>query len=89
MEDLIRGPGVNEYNHPVTRSLLEPVLHPQGKAYILMNYPLENDPLLSFLLEDYSLKKDLGDRFAPLSTLPKRFNLEYPRYLYEYKPLEQ
>jgi hypothetical protein len=86
MEDLIRGTGVDENNHPVTRDLLNDVLHPNGNAYILMNYPLENDPLLSFLLNEYKLKEDLGDRFAPLSTLPKRFNLEYPRYLYEYSP---
>lgn len=86
MEDLIRGPGVDEYNHPTTRKLLEAVLHPAGPAYILMNYPLENDALLSFLLEDYRLKEDLGERFAPLSTLPRRFDLQYPRYLYEYVP---
>jgi hypothetical protein len=86
MEDLIRGTGVDENNHPVTRNLLNAVLHPNENAYILMNYPLENDSLLSFLLSEYKLKEDLGDRFAPLSTLPKRFNLEYPRYLYEYSP---
>lgn len=84
MEDLIRGPGVDTYNHPVTRSLLESVIDPEGSAYILTNYPLESDPLLSFLMDHYKLKEDLGSRFAPLSTLPKRFNLEYPRYLYEY-----
>jgi len=66
--------------------LLGPVLHPGGTAYILMNYPLEDDPLLSFLLADYKLEADLGERFAPLTTLPKRFNLEYPRYLYKYQP---
>lgn len=86
MEDIIRAPGVDTYNHPVTRGLLEAVIHPNGPAYILMNYPLENDPLLGFLTEQYKLKEDLGDRFAPLSTLPKRFLLEYPRYLYEYAP---
>jgi hypothetical protein len=86
MEDMIRGTGVDENNHPVTKDLLSSVLHPSEKAYILMNYPLENDPLLRFLLSEYELKEDLGDRFAALSTLPKRFNLEYPRYLYEYSP---
>lgn len=86
MEDIIRGPGVDTYNHPVTRQLLDSVVHPNGPAYILMNYPLEDDFLLGFLAENYKLKEDLGDRFAPLSTLPKRFNLDYPRYLYEYVP---
>jgi hypothetical protein len=86
MEDLIRGPGVDEYSHPTTRILLDSVIHPDGTAYILMNYPLEQDPLLSFLLDDYHLEADLGDRFSPLSTLPKRFNLAYPKYLYKYGP---
>ncbi|NWG07507.1 MAG: hypothetical protein HXY35_12560 [Chloroflexi bacterium] len=84
MEDLIRGPGEDTFNHPNTRMLLKPVLSPDADtAYILMNYPLENDTLLSFLLAEYRLEADLGDRFAPLSTLPKRYNLEYPRYLYK------
>ncbi len=86
MEDLIRGPGVNVYNHPQTRELLDSVIHPAGPAYILMNYPLENDPLLSFLLDKYKLETDLGERFSALATLPKRYNLEYPRYLYKYQP---
>ena len=86
MEDIIRGPGVDTYNHPLTRGLLDTVIHPSGPAYILTNYPLENDPLIGFLADEYKLKEDLGDRFAPLSTIPKRFNLEYPRYLYEYAP---
>jgi energy-converting hydrogenase Eha subunit E len=86
MEDLVRGPGVDTYNHPNTRMLLDSVIHPTGDAYILMNYPLENDPLLSFLLEDgYTLEVDLGGRFSALTTLPKRYNLEYPRYLYKYQ----
>jgi len=84
MEDLVRGPGVDEYNHPTIRALLDSVIHPEGTAYILMNYPLENDPLLGFLLEDYRLDVDLGDRFALLGTLPKRFDLLYPRYLYKH-----
>ena len=86
MEDLIRGPGVDTYNHPNTRMLLDSVIHPNGTAYILMNYPLEEDSLLSFLSDDYKLEADFGGRFAPLTTLPKRYNLEYPRYLYKYQP---
>jgi len=86
MEDLIRGPGVDEYDHPTTRLLLDPVIHPDGTAYILMNYPLEDDPLIGFLLNYYHLETDLGDRFAPLKTLPRRFDLQYPRYLYKYVP---
>jgi hypothetical protein len=86
MEDLVRGPGVNEYGHPTIRFLLDPVIHPDRTAYILMNYPLENDPLLGFLSDKYRLEVDFGDRFAPLKTLPRRFDLQYPRYLYKYIP---
>jgi hypothetical protein len=86
MEDLIRGRGVDTYDHPNTRGLLDAVIHPKGTAYILTNYPLENDPLLSFLLDDYALETDLGGRFSALTTLPKRYTLEYPRYLYKYQP---
>lgn len=86
MEDLIRGRGVDTYDHPNTRRLLDAVIHPKGTAYILTNYPLENDPLLSFLLDDYALETDLGGRFSALTTLPKRYTLEYPRYLYKYQP---
>ena len=84
MEDLVRGPG--EFNHPDVQQFLEPVIQPEGTAYILMNYPLENDPLLSPLLAEYRLEADLGERFSSLNTLPKRYNLEYPRYLYKYQP---
>lgn len=89
MEDLVRGRKVYQGNHASTQELLDSVIHPDGNAYILTNYPLENDALLNFLLDDYRLKEDLGDRFAPLSTLPKRYNLEYPRFLYEYVPLDE
>ena len=84
MEDLVRGPG--EFSRPDVQQFLQQVTRPDGTAYILMNYPLENDPLLSPLLAEYRLEADLGDRFSPLSTLPKRYNLEYPRYLYKYQP---
>lgn len=86
MEDLIRGPGAEDEDVRIVQGLLDPVIRPEGTAYILTNYPLENDPLLFFLTDDYRLVTDLGDRFAALSTLPKRYNLEYPRYLYQYTP---
>jgi 4-amino-4-deoxy-L-arabinose transferase-like glycosyltransferase len=84
LEDIIRGPGVDERNHPTTRKFLESVLHPKGKAYILHNYPLKNDILLAFLKKKYVLDTDLKERFKPLQTLPKRYTLAYPRYLYRY-----
>jgi hypothetical protein len=35
LEDMIRGPGRDTRDHPNTRRLLEPALHPSGPAYIL------------------------------------------------------
>ena len=82
LEDLIRGPRVDERNQPLVRQLLEPVLHPTGTAYLLLDEPLEQDPLLGFLAETYVLRADLGDRFEPIAPLPRRVELGPPRYLY-------
>ena len=84
MEDIIRGPGLDERNHPTTRKLLEPVLHPKAKAYILHNSPLESDILLAFLADRYVLDTDTGERFKQLADLPKRYDIAWPRYLYRY-----
>ncbi len=84
--DIIRAPGVNVYNHPVTRQILKPIATPDGNAYILTNYPLDEDIVIGYLSEYYVLEDDLGDRFSALSTLPRRYNLKWPRYLYKYNP---
>lgn len=86
LEDMIRGPGRDTTNHLLIRELLQPAVNPAGSAYILMNYPLEMDPVLGFLNEYYVLETDLGDRFEPLRVLPKRFDHRWPRYLYRYDP---
>ncbi|NLE77048.1 MAG: hypothetical protein GX605_09915, partial [Chloroflexi bacterium] len=84
LTDMIRGPKGNMAAHPLTRELLADVLRPEGNAYVLTNYPLENDAALSFLTASYALEADLRTRFAPLTTLPKRYNLGWPRYLYRF-----
>jgi hypothetical protein len=86
MTDILRGPEVAKQGNATIRALLEPVLHPVGKAYILTSFPLEGDPALAFLTDRYVLDRDFGERFAPLTTLPKRFNFGGPRYLYKYVP---
>jgi len=89
LEDMIRGPGRDTSNHPNTRRLLEPALHPDTpKAYILSNYPLEYFPWLAFLKDYYVLESDLGNRFEPVRVLPKYFDHGWPRYLYRYEPAE-
>jgi len=85
MTDLVRQPGKNLSADLVIQSLLDPVVHPPGQAYVLTNIPLEQDSALSFLTGEYELAVDLGDRFQALSTLPKRFNLGWPRYLYVFR----
>ena len=86
LQDMIRGPGRDERNHPVVRELLKPALEPRGKAYILANVRLEVYPWLAFLGEYYQLERDFGDRFKPLRVLPKRWDHGWPRYLYQYQP---
>jgi hypothetical protein len=87
LEDMIRGPGRDTTNHPTTRRLLDPVINPEGPAYILTNYPLDVlIPALAFLTDYYVLETDYGERFQPLRVLPKRWNHGWPRYLYRYEP---
>jgi hypothetical protein len=88
MTDLVREPDKDWLDDPKIRELLEPVSSPEGNAYILMNFPLQDDGVLTYLAESYVLEDEFGDRFAALTTLPKRYNLAYPRYLYRYAPEE-
>ncbi|MBI1277886.1 MAG: hypothetical protein GC179_07140 [Anaerolineaceae bacterium] len=84
LEDMVRGPGIDEQNHPTTRKLLEAVIQPDKPAYMILPYRLEGDPLIGFLTQYYVLDTDFGDRFKALATLPKRFSNGWPRYLYRY-----
>lgn len=90
LTDIFRGTGEEGIdqivNNPAYLELLGPVIAPAGDAYILTSFPLESDPALSFLIGDYILVDDLEYRFASLNTLPKRYNLGWPRYLYQYSP---
>jgi hypothetical protein len=88
LEDMIRGPGIDTANHPNTRRLLDPAIHPDGPAYILANYPLSVYWWIAFLEEYYVLDTDYGDRFEPLRVLPARWDHGWPRYLYRYAPTE-
>jgi 4-amino-4-deoxy-L-arabinose transferase-like glycosyltransferase len=86
IEDMLRGPGRDEYDNPTTHKLLASVIEPEGAAYIILPLPLDGDPLIGFLTKYYVLETDYGDRFKTLSTLPKRFSNGWPRYLYRYDP---
>ena len=85
LEDLIRGPGKDTRNNPLTRGLVKPALNPAGPAYLLTHQPIEDRPELAFLGEHYVLQQDLGERFKPLRLLPKRWDHGWPRYLYRFR----
>ena len=87
MEDMVRGPGRSTRNRPEVRRLLAPCLEPAGPAFLLINWPLDENFVYGFLNESYTLQADLGDRFKPLSALlAKRYFHGWPRYLYRYQP---
>jgi hypothetical protein len=85
--DLIRYPGADLCDQPLTRTLLDPVLHPDGLAYILLEHPLEEDAMLAFLAQAYVLETDFGNRFIVLRDSPKLLEMGWPTYLYRYEPV--
>ena len=85
LDDMTRAGG----NGPqAARAALAPAIHPPGRAYILTNRPLKGYPGLDLLSPYYVLDADLGDRFAALKGLPRRWDHGWPRYLYRYAPQE-
>ena len=84
--DLIRTPGADLCDQPLARELLAPVLHPAGPAYILMEHPLAEDAMLSFLSASYVLDTDFANRFIALRDSPKLLETGWPMYLYRYAP---
>jgi Glycosyltransferase family 87 len=86
MEDMVRGKS-KKPDPQIVRRLMESVIRPKGKAFLLLNAKsLDELPAIRFLKDLYVFEQDTGERFKPLSTLPRRFNIEYPRYLYRYDP---
>lgn len=83
--DLIRYPSADLCDQPLTRTLLDPVLHPNGSAYILLEHPLEEDAMLAFLAQAYVLETDFGNRFIALRDSPKLLEMGWPTYLYRYE----
>jgi hypothetical protein len=86
LDDMTRGPGRDQTDTPVVRALLDPVTAPDGPAYILANAPLAIFPYFAYLEDYYVLDTDFGERFAALTTIPRRYAHEYPRYLWRYDP---
>jgi hypothetical protein len=88
VEDLVRGPGRDASDAPLVRRILLPVLRPRGSAWVLAHRALERTPKMRFLLDCYVREADFGDRFKPLTGLPRAFVNGWPRYLYRYAPNE-
>jgi hypothetical protein len=86
LDDMIRGPGKEVRNHPNTRRLLDPVIHPDGEAFILAFLPLESYPWMAFLDDYYVLKEDFGSSYRSLRVLQVRWFHGWPRYLYRFSP---
>lgn len=87
MTDLYRGPGVDLGHDPMVSRILEPVLHPNGNAYILTEIPLDQDPALVLLAPYYKLSHDFGSQYSLVKPLcAGRFCNGAPRYLYQYSP---
>jgi hypothetical protein len=85
LEDMARGPGHTAADEAQAEALLDPALHPAGRAYVLTSKPFaQMTPPVSLLGSHYVLAQDYGNRFEPLTGLPKRYNHGFPRYLYEY-----
>jgi len=85
--DLIRYPGADLCPQPLTRELLASVLYPAGPAYLLLEHPLEEDAMLTFLSNAYKLETDFGNRFIALRDSPKLLEMGWPTYLYKYEPV--
>jgi hypothetical protein len=86
VEDMARGPGHNTADEIKAFALLDPALHPTGKAYLLTARPLSAMTApVSLLNSHYALAQDYGVRFIALTGLPKRYSHGFPRYLYEFR----
>ena len=81
-----RGPGATKAHVALVRQILRPAVNPTGKAWILHNVPLKQDPLLRYLADSYVLEQDLGNRFRALDCVPRRYTGLWPRFLYRYDP---
>jgi hypothetical protein len=86
LEDMVRGHASGSGGQLQIRKLLEPARAPVGAAFVLTNQPASQwTPALAPLADHYELVVDYGDRFKALRTLPHRWDLLWPRYLYRHK----
>ncbi len=82
LDDVSRGPRRTPADLAIVDDVLSPLTHPAGAAFVLTAQPLERTRAHGSLLASYRLVADFGDRFAPLSLLPRRWGTAFPRFLY-------
>ena len=83
LEDMMRGKHRTAADSALARRMLDPVRHPSTPAFVLTNLPLATmSAPTSELASSYELVQDYGDRFTPLTGVPRPFHLGWPRYLY-------
>jgi hypothetical protein len=86
LEDLVRGRRDLPESEGLVERIVSKAARPTGPAYLLSYVPLHHvSPELQFLSKSYVLEKDYGDRFAPLRTVPHRWDFHAPRYLFKYR----
>ncbi|MFC1922172.1 ArnT family glycosyltransferase [Chloroflexota bacterium] len=85
--DLYRN-GFNDEDLQVKRTLFEPLIHPKGEAYIVMDREMENHYLLSELTNIYVLDPGLDFQNLSLAGLPMRYQASGPLFRYRYSPAE-
>lgn len=83
LEDMMRGKHRTAADSALARHMLDPLRHPSTPAFVLTNRPLASmSAPTSELASSYELVQDYGDRFTPLTGVPRPFHLGWPRYLY-------
>ncbi len=89
LEDMVRGPKHLPQSEGVVERVLEEAKNPTRHAYILSYFPPGSmRPDVQYLMGNYTLIHDYGDRFKPLSAVPHRWTLGWPRYLFAYRHAE-
>ena len=85
LEDMIRSSRGFSSKDPRIVALFQDLVVPSSRVYIITDWPLEDDPVLQFLTEDYTLLDDWGERYRSLRGMEGRYGgFVWPRYVYIY-----
>lgn len=83
LEDMMRGPHRTAADSALARRMLDPLRHPATPLFMLTNFPIETmSAPTRELSASFDLVHDYGDRFTPLTAVPRPYHAGWPRYLY-------